>query len=576
VEKLRTSNPFTYLGPLTKPELFFDRRKELEDAYVTCEQILNGSVGGILVVGGRGSGKTSFLDALSRVFAQKKIAWTKIDLDEGMVTPDNELTFIRTILSELLSASEKSGLLDQGLTRKLVGMLKGLKVEGDFELTVPGISFAAKVTPEETKQFSYIILRDGLKDYLDLIKEQGRKDTRQGAMLLFDEGDCLTLNRNLLQILRNVFQNIPRVGLVIAGSTRLLGQVSKVFSPLPRFFRKIELGSYPDDSVALEAISKPLEISKRMLSREGWDVDFIHRGFEKIVIRTTGLMPLEINLLCHFAFDLGAQIYRIEGKKITIYFKFNKQLLDIAIHQLVGTRGYSEFIGELNDDIMGCLRLLSKCTSGATLEEITLLLNLTRCGDSLQELPMSKVGALIREFESGIPKVSELINVIMQKGDKHGIYVLNSTLIGKPLYGVEDQWVRSYFKYGWKQEDVDIELGVKPKFGGIRVFGDPISSVIHSVFFPRVSEHIVSKFSRPSFRAHVGTNDGRWLRPQTNRQLLIASYVREANASIGHYAVNLEMSYEAGLLKREIDEVLHNLKETGFIEAPQVIIKKSG
>lgn len=575
VEKLRTINPFTYLGPLTKPDLFFDRKKELDDAYITCEQILSGGVGGVLVIGGRGSGKTSFLDALARILHQKRIAYAKIALDERMVDSKNEMLFIKTILTELLKASKKSGLLEEGISDKIIALLQGLKIEGDIELSVPGISFVAKASPEKREQFSYIVLRDGLNDYLKLIEEKGQKDTRQGAILLFDEGDCLTLNRSLLQILRNVFQNMPRVGLVVAGSTRLLGQVSEVFSPLPRFFRKVELGSYPDDGVAFESISRPLETTKTSMAKEGYEVEFVHRGFDKIVIRTTGLMPLEINLLCHFAFDLGAQQFKFEGKKVTLYFKFNKGLLDEAIKQLVGTRGYSEFIGDLDDNEIICLRFLSKSVERATLEEIALLMRLNQSGDSLQELPISNICAIIREFGMDMPKLSALIKSIMRKGEKHKIYVLNSTLIGKPMYEVEDQWVRSYFKYGWRKVDVDIELGLKPKFGGIRVFGDPIATIIHSIFFPKVSEYI-GAYPAQSFRAHVGPDSGLWLRPQAQRQLLIASYLREANASLRHYAINLKMDYEAELLKREIDEVFYNFKEIGLVDAPKITIKKSG
>jgi len=139
------------------------------------------------------------------------------------------------------------------------------------------------------------------------------------------------------------------------------------------------------------------------------------------------------------------------------------------------------------------------------------------------------------------------------------------------MYEVEDQWVRSYFKYGWTEEDVDLELGFKPKFGGIRVFGDPIATTIHSIFFPRVSEYI-GTYPAPSFRAHVGADSGRWLRPQKERQLLIVSYIRQANASFCHYAINLKKTYEAELLKREIDEVMYSLKEINFIDAPQIII----
>jgi len=170
-----------------------------------------------------------------------------------------------------------------------------------------------------------------------------------------------------------------------------------------------------------------------------------------------------------------------------------------------------------------------------------------------------------------LQNVSSLISSMIKKGETYEIYVLNTTLVGKPMYQVEDQWVRSYFKYGWREEDVDIELGLRPKFGGIRVFGDPIATIIHSVFFPRFSKYLGA---RPGFRAHVGSDDGRWLRPQQGRQLLVASYVRQANASLGHYAINLKKDFEAELLKREIDELMYNLKEVRIIDAPQVTIKR--
>lgn len=559
---------------MVKPELFFDRKKELVDAYVTCEQILNGGVGGILVIGGRGIGKTSFLDALGRLLREKNIANAKIALDETMVKEENEIAFIQLMLTELLEASRKSGLLEEKITDKVVNMLRGLDVEGEMDISLPGLNFIAKASREKlSPKFSSIVLRDGLLDYVKLIEQKGRKETRKGAFLMFDEGDCLTLNKSLLQIFKNVFQNMPKIGIVIAGSTRLTGQVSDVFSPLPRFFMKIELGPYPDDSTAFEAIRKPIEVARSLLHKEGFEFDVVHGTFDKIVIQTTGRMPLEINLLCHFAFDIGAQNFKFEANRITLYFKFDKKLLDEAYKQLVGTRGYNDFIRELSESEVNLMRLLSKSSSKATIEEMTLLLRLDICENSLQELPVSKVVCIMKEYKKEIPKVSPLIDSIIQKGDKYKIGVLGSTLVGKTLFEVEDQWVRSYFKYGWREEDVDIELGIKPKFGGIRVFGDPIASIMHSIFFPRISE-FTGTHPAQSFRAHVGTDSGQWLQPQRNNELLVASYIRLANDFMGHYAINLKKPYDATTLKREFDEVLEALKELGIIEKPDTMLIK--
>jgi Cdc6-like AAA superfamily ATPase len=60
IELVRTANPYHYLGPVPSKEFFFDREEEMETAMVVLKQIMKGSVGGVLVQGGRGSGKTRF------------------------------------------------------------------------------------------------------------------------------------------------------------------------------------------------------------------------------------------------------------------------------------------------------------------------------------------------------------------------------------------------------------------------------------------------------------------------------------------------------------------------------------
>jgi hypothetical protein len=556
---------------VVKPELFFDRKKELEDAYVTCEQILNGGVGGILVIGGKGIGKTSFIDALIRVLNEKKIGCAKITLTESMVKPEAELAFVQLILTELLNVSRKSGLLEEDFVDKVTSMLRGLKVEGELDISLPGMSFIAKAFRENLTPFPSIALRDGLADYMNLIDKKGRKDARKGAILLFDEGTCLTNNKDLMQIFKNVFQNTPGIGVVIAGSNQLLGQVSDVFSPLPRGFMKIELGPYPDESAAYESIRKPLDITRQLLLAEKYELDVIHRQFDKIVISTTGRMPLEINLLCHFAFDIGAQNVRVEGRKVTLYLRFDKNLLDVAYKQLVGTRGYSDLLRDLEENEISFLRILSKSSEKATLQEMTLMLELDLCRNSLQEMPIANVASIIENCEKHLPNISDIATSITEKGDKYKINVLGTSIIGQPMYDVDDQFVRSYFKYGWREEDVDIELGIKPRFDGIKVFGDPIATTVHSTFFPRVCDYTGKEATQP-FRAHVGPNSGQWLRPQRNCQLLVASYIRLANNSLGHYAINLERTFDAKQLEIEFKTILDRLKTIELIDKPETLI----
>lgn len=565
INKIRIANPFQYLGPLSNPDLFMDREFELRDSYITCEQILRGGVGGILIIGGRGSGKTSFIDALIRMLNERKVSCAKIDLDERMVAQENEVLFIRTILTELLNASKTSGLLEENIIDKAISLLRGIETE--MEISLPGMKFIGTSSTSD-KQFSYIILRDGLRDFLKLLDEKGKADTRHGAILILDEGDLLTLNRGLMQIMRNVFQNMPCVGLVVTGSTHLLEQVSDVFSPIPRFFRKIELGQYPNDTIAHESIQKPIGIAIKSLEEEGIKIKVYHQEFESIVVRETGRMPLDINLLSHFAWDKAALRRALRGDIVELYFDFDKILLDQAISQLVGTREYASFIGELSDTEIILLQLLSKSPSKATIEELTILMELNKSGDSLQELPLSNIGYYIRESAKYYTDTNAIIKRIIEKGNMHHIQVISATLIGKPMYVTEDHWVRSYFKYGWTEEDVDIVLGIKPKFGGIRIFGEPVASIIHSIFFPRVSEYFSTLNS--TFKAHVGENDGKSLRPDKGMQLINCSYIRQSNATINHYTLHISEKVESAEIIIELQGVLYNLREVGLIDAPSV------
>src|SRR5438552_10496371 len=87
---IRSANPFEYQSPIRREELFFDRRVELKEALLVCEKIAKGSTGGVSVYGGRGVGKTSFLNALRRSLAKIGIASARIPLDDTMVTPGAE------------------------------------------------------------------------------------------------------------------------------------------------------------------------------------------------------------------------------------------------------------------------------------------------------------------------------------------------------------------------------------------------------------------------------------------------------------------------------------------------------
>jgi DNA polymerase III delta prime subunit len=449
VEAIRIANHFEYQGPLTRRELFFDRKREIQDAIVVCSQIVNGTVGGVLVLGGRGSGKSSFLDALRRKLTERKIPNAKISLDEGMLKSGNEMLFIQNLLSELITASEESGLIEENLASKVLGVLSGTltKIE-EVGVDIAGFSLVARAAKDPPgSQFPYTVLRNGLRNFLKMIEKKGSEKTVHGAIILLDEGDLLTLNRNLLQILRNVLQETPRIGLVVSASSMILSQVSNVFSPIQRFFRKIELGPYPAESIVYDAIKCPIELTTQELMNQGIKIEVIHQSFDRLVAQISGRNPIEINMLCYFALDLSTRRIAIEPNgKVTLYMRGDRELFDVTIKQLVGSREYQAFISELDKNEISCLVLLSKSLESSSNEEITMLLSLHELGDGLTEISITDLAKRIEKNPDERSITTNVMNCINQKGQSHKITVFISTLMGKPLYSVDDQWVRAYFK----------------------------------------------------------------------------------------------------------------------------------
>lgn len=495
-----------------------------------------------------------------------------------MVNKGNERLLFKTILTELIKASHTAGLLEEKLAGKVISFLSGLGRLEELEMEFFGFNLIAKANREQLDEhFPYTILRDGLNDFLRLVTKRGGGKAVQGAILLLDEGDVLTLNRNLLQILRNVFQETPRVGLVIAGSTRLLSQVSDVFSPIPRFFRKIELGAYPADSVVYDAIRVPLDLSTKELADQGISVEFVHPVFDRIVTRIAGRMPMEINMLCHFAYDLAAKriprTFRFTGSRFTLYLKAEKELFEEAIKQLGGTKEYATLISKLDKNETSCLVLLSKSLEEATVDEIAVLMTLHDLGDALQEMSVIDVTGKIAQAVEDRGKITRLLGSINAKALEHKIGVLSSTLMGKPRFAVEDQWVRSYFKYGWTDIDVDLDMGLKPRFGGIRVFGDPIATVVHSMFFPRLAKGFGG--DSLSFRAHVGHDDGNWLIAGRDRKILNLSYTRTATESRYHIAFQVKQEFDLEGIVNAIKILMEKIQDAGLVTSFNSSIKRT-
>lgn len=562
IELVKTSNPFHYMGPVPNKEFFFDREKELDTAIVVIKQVLKGSVGGVLVQGGRGSGKTSFLEELQRRLDDEKIANTYIPLDSEMVKEGSEIILFNTIIQELIKSCHRAKIIEQGTYAKFLSFLRRIgKIEG-IEVEFPGFNLIVNREAAKT-QFSYIVLRDGLKDFLKLIEKEGKKGISLGAVLLLDEGDALTLNKKLLYIIRNAFQKVRKIGLVIAGSTKLSEEVGIVFSPVPRFFRKIELGPFPNDEVVGRAINVPLEINrKNLLMNNQIRLETHHSGFDRRLKEVAGRIPLHINMLCHFAFELGAEELRMDRRtNLSLRMSFTKKLMEEAISQLRGTKNYRDFIESIDDNEANFLTILSRSTTKLSIKDATIMIVLDELKDLLQTLPIEGICKQMSKFNDLLPLLSKLVEGLVKKAAKLDIDLLGTDVL-KKKFDIEDHWIRAYFRYSVHSFHFDIELTDLP-FVGVHFFGDAISSIFHSIFFARLRKLMVS--DERTWRVHEGPTKGDELIPWRNRKLLAIIYKKTEDLKYHHIAFNLNVDANTITAKKEIEQVGKYLRDLGFI-----------
>lgn len=568
VENLRSANRFYWQSAVDREELFIDRKRELEDGIVACRQSLAGTPGGVLVVGGRGIGKTSYLDALQRALKERGVVSCQRKLDPSMVSEGNELSLFKHVIRDLGSACTEAGLISEGLGKRLVSAL--ITKSGLESLTVdfPYLTIvASKDKQSELGQFPADVLKEGLKELLSKVPE-----SNTGLVLCLDEGDFLADNLTLLNVIRNVFQEFKGIVLVIAGTSKLLDGVGHVFSAFPRFFKKIELGPYLDFETTKVAIDAPLNAIGEEVKKLGYTATFHLDGFYAKIDEITDRLPLDVNLLCHLAYDSAARNVSLEGTAAHLKMILDKDIMKSAIDQLRGTKFYQPFFGDLDGAESSLLKILAQVFRDASVEELALLLTLDELGSHLQSMEIMDLLKYFGMAESNKPKLFENIASINKKAEAYQIQAFRKTFGTPTGFTLEDQWIRAYFKYTAPRVYVDLELYSRVPYKGIYVFGDPVSTIIHSIFFPRLGKAITGK---AEFRANTGYGTGRALPFQKDRQLLLVNYRRTADGQMYHLGFLVRQEEDLAQWLGEIPLVLEELQKSGVVRDTKVEVVRN-
>lgn len=314
------SNPYDFTRPIKGRNRFAGREKELEeiDHYLSLASSTTPSFHNLSLVGQRAAGKTSLLNMLYDIAEEKGLLSVKVSLNNESATND-----------ALLFKEVFGGLLVNGSKKEMFGGVKGTiyksfrKIVDSFnaEVEIPFLFGTAYLGLKDNPNHSIsqqVLISDFKKFY-----EEAKTKGFSAIVLLFDECDLFTKNETILQKFRNVFENLDGFVLVFSGTEEMFPNMEKVFSPIPRFFKRINVENFKDRKETEECLTKPLSEDEKK-SFDFSCIDDIHA--------ITNGSPYEINLIAH-------HMYRRWIEKKSKLIGLSPQILEDVLNEIERLRG---------------------------------------------------------------------------------------------------------------------------------------------------------------------------------------------------------------------------------------------
>lgn len=277
------TNPFVR-QPITRLANLSGRSREVNELEYTFQSTAGGQSHHCALIGPRGVGKSSLLLSSRELALEYKLLPVFVDLNLNKVK--TSYSFWRDIYTSICSTSAQYGCWGGQNSSRFGVLVDGLNGKAEsFILQLPRYwkDDANSPCPDTV-----------IKQDLITVNEEAAASGFAGVLLCIDEADCLTIDFSYLQSLRNVFQNVPGMSLILAGTASLFAQISEVFSPIPRQFHKIDIDVFPHWSETQSLIKIAL----------GKDLAAMEPTFETAIElhSITGGDPAEIQLYCHHMF----------------------------------------------------------------------------------------------------------------------------------------------------------------------------------------------------------------------------------------------------------------------------------
>lgn len=283
------SNPYNFEKPVRVPRLFAGRSKELAEIDYYLEQTIGArpSYYNLSLIGQRAAGKTSFLNMIQHKAENKGLLPVKISLNNESST--NEILLFKEIFDGIATAGAQKDMFG-GIKGQIYQNFRKLFDMFEVEAEFPFLFGTVYVGTKDKKVVSNSISQQVLTHDMKKFYEEAKNKNIPAIVLLFDECDLLAANQTLLQKLRNLFSEIDGYVLIFSGTEKMFPSIEEVFSPLPRFFKRISMENFTEVKDTSDCLLKPL-------SEE--EIKSFDQGCIGDIHLLTGGSPYEINLIAH-------------------------------------------------------------------------------------------------------------------------------------------------------------------------------------------------------------------------------------------------------------------------------------
>lgn len=403
------------IGPISKTKIdyFIDRKGVLERICDVLDLAVSGSqYQNVAVYGKRQIGKTSLLNKINNVAHSKNLLVIDFPISGSIKTS----AFFGELHDAVIREGRKEGLFKKWYEGLFLDKLKLDK----FSLDIPFVNF--EISLQGKKVLSDYVSTTSLIDAFENLSNESDRP----ILVLIDEAQWLSDNKELLQNLRNIFQRVEGFVFIFFGTEDMLDALSAVFEAMERFFLRIHLGPYSTVKDAREAIELPILLLRNELSKsdlERYPAKFSESSIDDIIDISQNY-PYHINFFCYYAFLISL-------KRGLPEVEFTKDIIDEIMSQKT----------KITHNILAAESKYNELSEGQK--------KILKGVAILKEASASDLAISITDDNNGPDFRNTVSNISVQLKrleDKGIVQALKVTDRRKP-YSITDVYLRLYIKY---------------------------------------------------------------------------------------------------------------------------------